>query len=362
MFDPTDLSFDKEQLTSISQAIFEQGFTNPNLEEFHNVMTGIVANKQIAIMGRMNGLLGKNSGECNPELNLNKFNTTEKEWTPAIFSSKIPLCAKDYENSLIAYSQKTGINMNDLTGTDYANWIEELVTEALLKSILVLAYFSDTDIAVLDDDGVLTDALDEDGDTYVAYFNKINGFWKQLFEIGTADPKRLTLGLDTLNSQATYDAQSFDDTDTTNLVVTKLLRKMRVQADLRLRNAPNTVFLVTQSVLDQYESELIFKGIVYDIKIVMDGMSELTHGSTTVIACAFWDRAIQDFFDNGTSWDLPHRAIFTTRDNLAIGVDGTDGLSTFDIWYSKDDEVTYIKTAYKKDAKVLVDHLVQVAY
>ncbi|MEY4571068.1 MAG: hypothetical protein RLZ10_261 [Bacteroidota bacterium] len=362
MFKPSDLSFDKEQLKSISEAIFEKGFTNPNIQDFHSVVTGIVANKQIAIMGRLNGLLGKNSGECKPGENIKTFNTVEKEWMPAIFSSKIPICGKDFENSLIAYSQKVGINLNDLTGTDFALWCEELVAEILLKSILVQAYFSDKDIDIQTNAGVLTNDLDEDGDTYVAYFNKIDGLWKQLFAIAVADPKRLTLGLDTKNAELTFDDQAFNDTDTTNLVVTKLFRKMRTGADLRLRESDDLCYLVTQSVADQYETELIFANVAYDVTKVMDGISMLTHGSTTVYAFAFWDRAINEFFATATAWDLPHRAILTTKTNLSIGCESESALAEFDIWYSKDDDTTYIKTGYKKDAKVLQDHLVQVAY
>lgn len=356
MFNPADLTFNPEQIKSISEAIFIDGFKNPDFNLLHTIVTGIVVDKQIAIMGRMNGLLGKNSGQCNPPENAKTFTSVEKFWTPKIISDRIPICANDFEASLIAYSKKIGVEMNDLTGTDFMNFCAELVTEALIEMVYLVAWFNDVNADTIANAGLLTNGTDTD------YFTHLNGFFVQLDAIVLADPNRLTSGIDTKNSQLTYALQRFNATDTSNLVVTNTLQNMRYGSDLRLRKKGNLHYIVTQSVYDQYERELSYQNSAYTTERLENGVSMLKSGSITVMAFDFLDRTIDAYYNDGVRWHLPHRAILTTPDNLQIGVDGEASLTNLDIFYDKYKSTNYIDVAVKMDSKVVIDHEVQVAW
>lgn len=356
MFNPADITFNPEQIKSISEAIFIDGFKNPDFEKLSTVVTGIIVDKQIAIMGRMNGLLGANRGGCNPNANAQSFTTVEKFWNPKVISDRVPICANDLEGSIIAYSIRTGIDRADMTGTDYMNFCAELVTEALIEMVYRFAWFGDVNADTIANAGLLTNG------TNILLFNAINGFFNQMDAIILATPVRLTTGIDTKNSQLTYALQRFDSTDTSNLVVTNTLQNMRYEADLRLRNKNNIHYVVTQSVFDQYERELKFANSAFTTERLENGISILNSGGIEVIAFHLLDRIIDGYYNDGARWHLPHRAILTTPDNLQIGVADSSTLNTLDIFFDKKDQVNYIDVAVKMDSKVVIDHEVQIAW
>ena len=66
-----------------------------------------------------------------------------------------------------------------------------------------------------------------------------------------------------------------------------------------------------------------------------------------------WDEIIRSYFDNGTKWVNPHRAVFTTRDFLAAGVDAEDSFEDMRIWYDQNDRKVKVEMMGLADAKLL---------
>ena len=122
------------------------------------------------------------------------------------------------------------------------------------------------------------------------------------------------------------------------------------------------MIICTQSLADQYENELEAQGIDESFKYIQPGISTLERKGVKIYAFSFWDRYIQTYFDNGTKYYLPHRAVMTTKEQLAIGVEDSNSFQQFDIWYDKKSKNVYIDLMFKNDAKVLEDYMVQVAY
>lgn len=355
LFNPSDLTFGDQEVMSLQECVFEDVYENPELNQFHKVIPGIVAGKKIGILGLM-GMVGKSGQGCDPDSDDPTIGATEKTWTPASNTIRLEACGKDFINSFFVWGMNKGIKKADLTNTDFFNFVQERLAFANLEALYRIAWFADTDAATVSDSpaGVLTAGTDVD------YFNHIDGLWKQLLAIGTANSDRvITI---TKNSGVSYSAQEFDATDLTNKVATNTFQNMRYKADYRLRAKSNLIYVATQSLADQYEKELTNANVSYTTERLENGMTVLKSGGITVIGWNLWDRIIRTNFDNGTTYYKPHRAILTTTDNLQIGLEEEGSFKGVDAFYDKKSKKNFIDVEYTLDAKVIQDHLVQLAY
>lgn len=358
ILDPSDLSFDGEQIKSISEAVFTSGFAKPEVTQFHEVVTGIVATKQIAILGRINELVGLGSNACDPSATPITITNTEKTWSPVDVSDRFEFCWTDLKETFFIWGLKKGIDKPDLTSTDFALWVEELLVDVIWECVYRIVWFNDTDAALVTASpaGVIT------AGTTIGHFNKLDGFFKQLFAIVSADPDRLTSGFTAVNGGASYTLQKFDAADTTNRLAITTLQNMEFDADLRLRDDDSRVYIVTQSIADQLKRELVSISMQYEIEKVTNGISVITFDGKTVYVFSFWDRIIRTYFDNGTTTYLPHRAIMVNPIDLQVGTEGEKQLDELKIWYNMDKKKTVIDFAFSIDAKFIRDEMVQMAH
>ena len=356
LIDVTDLTFNGEEIKAVSEAVFESAFSKPELTKFHSVVNGIVAKKQIAILGRLGGLVGKGTGSCDPSSATNAIVNTEKFWNTAVVSDRFESCWTDLKETFFLYGTKKGIEKYDLTGTDFLNFVEELVTDAIQEAIYRIAWFGDTTAENVVDGGVVTNGTD------LAYFNKIDGFWKQIFAIVAGDATRKTTDLASRNGQASFALQAFTATDTTNKVVSNALQNMRFGADYRLREQAGLVYVVTQSVADQYERELLAYNVAFTTERLENGITLLKSGGIEVYSFNLWDRIIRSYYSNGTVYHLPHRALLVTPTNLQIGTEEVTAMSGMDVFNDKKSKKNFIDFAFNIDAKVVLDYEIQAAY
>ena len=355
IINPAQLTFNGEEIKELSEAIFESVFAKPEANLFHTFTPGIKAKKQIALLGRIQNLTGKGDGSCNPVSNGSTIAMSEKFWDPATVSNRETECWDNLKESFFIYGTNCGIAQADLTPTDFWSFLMERMSDTLIEEYYRIVWFSDLAAAVVPG-GNLTAGTDP------LYFNKIEGFWKQLFAIVTADANRKTLGLDSRNGQATYALQEFDATDTANFVVTNTLQNMRYGSDFRLRGKEGLQYIVTQSVADQYERELTAANVAFTTERLENGMTLLKSGGIEVIGFQFWDRIIRTYEDDGAAWFLPHRALLTVKSNTQIGTCEEANLSEMGTIYDPVTKLMHLDTGYNIDAKIIEDYLVQVAY
>lgn len=355
----SDLSFNGEEIKSLSEAVFESTFAKPEITAFHNVVTGIVAKKQIAILGRIEGLLGKGSGECNPTSDTNTIPSTEKFWDPEAVSGRLTQCWTDLQETFYIWGLKNGIDKYDLTSTDFLNFVQERMQDAILESVYRFVWFGDKNAAAVDASpaGSLTSG------TNPAYFNKINGLFQQIEAVVTADADRLTSGFDSRNGQSSYSLQAFDSSDTSNRVATNTLQNMEYGADFRLRGKAGAVYIVTMSVFDQYERELKDAQLSnYSVEFVMQGVKSMTINGRTIYGFDFWDRMIKAHYDDGSKYLRPHRAILVDPENLQVGVEEQGFLPGMDVIFDRTTKENHIDFLYRIDAKLILDYEVQAAW
>jgi hypothetical protein len=357
LFDPTSIAFDGKQVQDFNELIMEEVYQKPSLREFMTIYTGIKAKTQIGFMGRL-GLVGAVSAGCAPDENTSQVDTSEKTWDPAFIEDRFVQCWKDLLPSFWAWGLQNGVKKADLTATDYADFLSEVLIDAMQEAVLRISWFSDKSAQNYNGSpvGVITNGVP------IKYFNAIDGIWDQLFAIATATTARKNSNLSTKNAQATYADQAFNSTDTTNKVATNAIADVKYKADLRARNNPDFRIMVTQSVFDQYAKELRTQSLDASFIRIENGYSTLIFEGTPVIALDFWDRNIDSYFNNGTKWYLPHRILGTTKANLAIGAEEESDFSTFVMFFDQKERKNYTDIGFSIDAKVLRDYLVQMDY
>ena len=357
VIDPTDVDFDGEQVKALSEAIMTAVYSKPELKEFHTLVPGIKAKKQIIILGAL-GLVGKvTNGQCAPTTNPGTIEMSQKLWDPAYIEDRFVQCWKDLRESFWIWSLKTGVDKADLTGTDFANFLEERLADAMREAVLRLAWFGDTAAANYNDSpaGFITNGIDTD------YFTPFNGLWKQIFAIATANTDQYKAI--TKNSAATYLLQRFDDTDTTNQVVTNLMQSMLDDADTRLSEATDNIFYVTKSVADQYKRERKrATGIDLAYSRVEQGILSLEIDGVKIYAMTFWDRNIKDYENNGTKWHLPHRIVLAPKSNVQVGTEEESNLTELKPFYFEKDKEYYVDFGFNLDAKFVEDYKGMFAY
>lgn len=361
LFDPATIDFHGEEVKALAETIFEGFFDKPGLSAFHKIVPGIKARKQVIILSAFTGLIGLGAGECDPTPNESEIDAVQKFWEPAAISDRFAKCwsgAGGLEESFWIWGTNNGIDKYDLTATEYFLFLQDLITDAMLECIYRLAWLGDVNADTYANSGVLTDG------TPLAGFNRIDGFWVQFVAIVAANSARKISGstVTTRNAAANYAAQAFTSTDTTNRVVTEAFQELRYKADLRLRSRADQCIICTQSMADQYERELKAQQKVYDVTVITDGITMLKSDGIEIYVFSFLDRMINSYFNNGTKWYLPHRAVLTTKTNLQIGTEEEGNFSTFDVFYDKVTKKNYVDFLFNEDAMVALDHLVQLVY
>ena len=358
IFSPTDLTV--ESVKSMSETLHEGFFRNPELTAFHDIMEGIVAGKEMLIFQNHTGLTGYNRTSCATTADANfAIEDVRKVWTPKYVGDRFAECYDTYVSKFFVYGMKAGVQKSDLTGTEFAAFTEENVQDEMKNAFLRHLWFGDTAIAAGTNNGLSSGQL--------KYFNAIDGFWKQLVAIVTANSARLTAGteLETKNAETTTTLQKFDASTTSGQLVTAALDQMYYDADERLidKDPSELVYIVTKSVFDQYVKERkAVSAIDASYMRVENGIRQITINGIDVISFNFLDRIIKAYFEDTGVWILPHRAILTTKKNLVIGTETTAELDTFKPWHSEDDEKYYVKYGSFIDAKVALNNMVQVCY
>ena len=360
-----DLAFNGEEVKAVSECIMEEIFAKPAMTEFLTPYTGIKAKKQIAFLGRLSGLVGQShtNGTCAPVENDATITNTEKFWNPAHIDDRFSECWDDLLETFFIYGLKNGVAKGDLTSTDFATFFIERYQDSIAEMFHRLVWFGDT----------AADDTAGGGNFVTAGFvakrwDSFDGIWKQLYAIVAAAPARKTSGLSAKNAELTFVDQAFNSTDTDDRVVTSVLQNLVFNADYRLRDKADKIIVVTQSVADQYVRELesaIGAGIPVAFEYLQDGITVLKRMGITIYAFSFWDRMIEGYMrtiNTELNYYLPHRAILTTKANLAFGTEEEGTLSEVNIFYDQKDKKTYFDFGANLDAKVLQDYMVQAAY
>lgn len=350
----SSFAFNREELKDWSKVINELTFGDPTLNELHDIEQGIKYNQQIVFAGRM-GLMGKTVTGCTPNA-VAGVALTEKTWTPVDMDFRLEHCSADVnaQDKLIRQMSKMNpdfYNVIEGSNSVVGNFLVAKVVEGFNENLLRQAWFEDTAAALTSGGGVFKVGTD------LGFFNSYNGFFKQIFtEIPTTDAKYVAI---TKNAGASYALQTLASGD-----AIATLRAMYLKADSRLLDSGNAKFYVSRTIFDGYLNDLesIQNTGNGNTIINENGQVTLTYRGIPVVKMDIWDRVIAAYQDNGTKWNLPHRAVLSTPMNLKIGTLATDDFGALDAFYDQYHKVNVIDGVYTMDAKLLEKYLTVAAY
>lgn len=351
--DPVD--FCGKQVMSFSEAFWTATFQRPALNELLTVVTGVKAKQQVVILGLM-GAIGRTmqTTNCAPDVSTAEIPSVEKFYDPAYIEDRFTECWKNLLGKFTVWGLKTGIQKPDLTGTDFANFLEERVLDALEEAIYRIVWFGETTAATYATTGHFTTGTD------LRLVNAIDGVWAQIFAIVAGNPaQRVTIAK---NSEATFALQKFDATDTTNQVVTGYLQEMVDGLDPRV-DVSTLKFFVTRSVASQYRKERrAFNNIDLAYNRTESGWDLLEFDGIEIVVLNFEDQMIKTYQSSATASYLPHRIYLSSVDNLHLATEEESSMSSIKAFFDNVTAQYYIDILYTVDFLIIEDYKLMAAY
>lgn len=343
---------DNGAVRELSRLVFLEVLQADRIGTLLDIRRNVYNGDKLGLVGEF-GLLGKAGAGCSPEYGNDAINTAEKVWDIKAWEIAEQLCYKDIEDTLVKYTLESGTNIGDLTANDY---LDEVIVPrlelAMMKMYIRIAFFGDKNAANVSDGGIIKNGVN------VGYFNLINGIYKQLYAGVTAGTtKRVTI-------QANSEATIADQINAINSQAVDVLDDMIAMASPRLRQASNPVILVTQSFATGFESQLLktYYGSELHWESLFAGIRETTYRGIKIRVVPMFDEIIQSYEGNGTAYNQPFRAIYTTERNLALGVNGTDEFAELDIFFNRDERLNKIYATDKMGAMVIDESMAVIAY
>ncbi|MNK21299.1 hypothetical protein D3C87_395530 [compost metagenome] len=344
------LTLNPREAETVSEVIFKRIYNDSDLAEYHEMETGIDVKTQIAFAGRL-GLLGKKTTGCTPN-EAGGFELTEKYWTPVLEDFRLKHCQADMPALLKLFRKSQRINPDffDAVGTQEFGVIISAVEVAMLENMHRKIWFNDTTAKTIADSGVFTNGTD------LGYFNSFDGLFKQIFiEVPSNAANRIAISE---NAGTNYAGQALAED-----AALAIFEKMVTAADERLVSAEDSFILATRSLADNYRATLRNKNLGSGfLEVVEEGRPKLYFDGIEVKVRYDWDRYIKTYQDNGTKWNLPHRAVFTTKSNIPVGTLSEEDLTKLDVFYDKTLKTNIMDAAYTLDAKHLEAYMTVAAY
>jgi len=139
------------------------------------------------------------------------------------------------------------------------------------------------------------------------------------------------------------------------------LQQLKYKAPIILRSAQSAFIVCTQSFYDAWEQWNQGKELESMYANLIDGTKVLKAFGVPLIPMPVWDEMIARYENTGTKLNNPHRALFVTKENLAVGVDGEDSFEKMNTWYNRDTREVKTELMGKADAKLLNPAMFQLA-
>ena len=349
----TNLTLNNEEARSDADLIKVNPYMTPEVQAIHGVQTGVIMDKYIPIIGQIEDIGLIDPGTCGVNTVTDAIPVSQKTWTPKLISARIPICKDDLSVKFKAWmeSQIASKRWEEINN-DLKQYVLDKTQEAVTRGIIRIAEFGDTAAALASAGGHFT------AGSTVALFTMLDGMWKQIFTdaaLGaSAKIKRYTIAE---NTEATKAAQLALASDRAIDAFEYMITEIAPEA-----YSGNLAIQCTKSLWDNYRQSVINKGGQYNTGLITRGMTEKEYGGYPVIVRNDWDRIIRKYFDDGTAYWLPHRAILTDINNIPVGTSDTESFSSLDAFYDKVDKKYLIDVAWKEDCKILQEVNMAAAY
>ena len=349
-----NLTPDNGAVRDMKELIFRAVLDGEKLGNLFNVLPNQKHGAKVGFIGEF-GLVGKASQGCDPEYANTVLAASEKEWDIKAWEIAESICYADLEGTLASVALKSKTAVSDLTGTEYVDYVLMPRLELAIRKMLQrLAWFGDKAASNVGDGGVLAAGVNP------AFFNVTDGVWKRVFAGVSANE----IGHTNVPANAETSFANQKSKMLTAGVATGIIDNMIMDAPMALRQASNQVIYMTQSMRDALDYDLIHnnKGSELQWVALFDGITEAQYKGITLRALPIWDEIIRSYEGDGSAWNKPHRAIYTVKENLLLGLESESEIAEIEVWFEKKDKKNYIRVEDKLGTLIADENLIQVAY
>jgi hypothetical protein len=360
-YDISALTLNTKEAEDVAQAIFEKVLQIGNIAKYHEIHTGIHYDTQIPFIGKL-GLVGKTISGCGITASSSTVPVTDKTWTPKLIGDRLEHCEVDMDILFKLFQRKevTTPELFNQLDSDALKVVLSRLEEALMEMMDRLIWFGDTSAAIISGGGVYANSYTAD----MAYYTPLDGLWKQIF---TAIPAANTYHVNIDLNEAASEAAQKIDPDTMDAGYARgIFKSMINKRDARFKQAVakgvEQVIHATPALVENYVNWLEDQSLAFTLDRTEDGtISELKYRNTTIIARYDWEVHIAKQ-DNGTIINLPHRALLTTKENIALGTESEEKLNNVKSFYYEYGQVNVMEFSDRFDVKFLENYMAVAAY
>lgn len=327
-------------------------FQSEEMERFFTFRQNVQNGEKLGWTGEMSDI-GWAGAKCNPTYKTPTIAAAEKTWDIGDWSTPLKWCYEDFMKTIAEYALKTGTAIGDLTSTEIMDVIIYPAMERAIKRMFWrFIWFGDKNAKTVNG-GQITTGVD------VELFKPCDGLWKQLIAVGTASEGQVTkIEANTQESVALQKSKIKEAG-----VAIKIFDDILSSADSRIGALDGAGLYVTKSLADALALDLKreYKQILTWDQI-WDGIRVTEYNGVPVYEVSIWDQMIQQYQNDGTKLNLPHRAIFGTPKQLFVGSPANQIISDMEIWFNQDERTTKAYSAGRLGTLVGEDNLFQLAY
>lgn len=339
-------------IRELAKLIFFKTIQGERIDGITNVQVSVVHGDKVAGIRRM-GMVGTPVTGCARTFNNSMASIEEHTWDLGAWEINEGICYLDLESTLLKEYFKSGNDIADITSTEYMDKIIVPLLEQAINDLLFrLIWFGDKAATnIINKDGVISG-----GDITIGidpkFVKTTDGFFKRLNTWAAANPtKVVSIGA---NKEATYALQEnklFEDGVAID-IFDQILRK----ASPELKADPNRVVICTDSLVTALEADIRRQQGICDLKweTIFAGIELGQYQGVKILRLIEWDTNIHALHDTGANYVNPHRAVYTTIDNLMVGTASANMVNSVDYWFEKKDRMNYI-TAQDTLGTILFD-------
>ena len=342
----------KQEMMDISEVVFANVVTDGPLASYCDVRTGVKSGDRLAWVNPLN-MVGKPSRGCEPESDNASATLVEKVWALKDYDFRIEQCYTELEQILYNLGLKDAIDRGDLSGTEYATFLDTLITNAMDKMYKRFVWFGDTEAANVVDGGKILNGVDVD------YYTVVDGIFKQIDTMIAAGDEGVVVTAIAANTKATYALQMSEVWDPIAILTSCIL-----DAPVAIEAESDQKVMMSRFFMNKLKAKMLSLPQYTESQFTRNeqGYRTVTFMGYEIMEVKEWDEQIKNYIQDGTKYYKPFRALFTTKSNLKVGVPSTNTFGQLSSWYEKKDRKYYIDAADKIDVIVMRGELISIAH
>lgn len=351
LIDFNNFTVDNGAIRDLNELLFTSTFNDPNLEEVVRIVKSAENGKKLGWIDSIDDV-GEAGGGCDPTYSNVKIHGYEKAWKLGEWEIPKEFCYKELTNTLAKYGMKPGTMRGDLQDTPYWDkFLIPLLQKAITDMFWRFTWFGDTDAKLATESGVLKAGVEP------KLFKPCDGLWKRLKAIIASNAAQKTAIA--ANEEATYAEQKSKIRE--EGVAINIIDTLLTDADGRIFDKDHAI-LMTNSLFKALRAD-VYRRTKYQLTTdkLMDGILVSQYDGVKIFALDIWDRMIKKYEDDGTKYNLPHRAVLCNPDNLLVGTSDTDLFGQLDITFDHKTRKNSIYVGGDIDTLIGEDELVQIA-